>query len=114
MPNFKLDNQNMTIQDATYGISKTGMEQYINSLNASLIGDTKKILEQVEGIQSAVDAGWNGAAKASFLKSLQESIIKVEQDLDKEEVSLRRRLDELQASYIYQETHIAKAIDEQR
>ena len=114
MPSFKLDNQNMEIKDATYGISKQGMTEYVRQLNYKLISETKEILEDVEEIQTAIDAGWNGAAKASFLKAFQEAIEKVEADLKKEEDSLKSRFDELQAAYMYQENHIASAIDEQR
>ena len=114
MPSFKLNNQNMQIENATYGISKQGMIEYVRQLNYKLISETKEILEDVDAIQEAVDAGWNGEAKASFLKALQAAIEQVEEDLLKEEASLKSRFDELQAAYMYQEGHIAQAIDEQR
>lgn len=114
MPSFTLDNANMTIDNATYGVSQSGMKDYIEALNTSLISGTKNILEDVRDIQAAIDAGWNGPAKASFLKALAASIQKVEEALDAEEKDLRKKLDILQSSYLSAEEMLSRQIDEQR
>ena len=110
---FQLGNKELKMSDATYAVDTQGMENYIKDLKTKVITDTKTKLEDVKGIQQAVDKGWNGPAKNYFLKQLQQMIRSIEHDLDEEANDLNTKLRSITLSYIDQNRDIAQTIEKQ-
>lgn len=67
-------NDNMNIADATIGISRTGIEDYRQELQFSVINDTKEELRNYKDIVDVISTSWNGAAAQKFINNLDKSI----------------------------------------
>ena len=107
------DAANMDIKDSDYAVSAKGMEAYVENLKAELIDNTYDKLKEIEGIKTAVDAGWNGPAKTAFLEKLEDAINRTYADMAAEHEDLIGRLNELQAAYVKQNLQIKSTIEGQ-
>ena len=65
---------NMSIDDATTGGSKTGIEKYKTELQFTVINDTKDELRDYKEIVDVIGTAWNGAAAQKFVNNLDKSI----------------------------------------
>ena len=103
MANYlKTGRQEMKMSDATYGLSRGGMDKYIDSLKLD-IDAVKKAVKNVSAIQKAVDAGWQGYARDTFYEDLNESIENLLDSVEKEYKDLKYRLEELEDNLINQD-----------
>ncbi len=100
---FTTNNQEVGIGDLTIGINAQGMQEYKDQLQTELLINTKEKLEDVVGIQTAIDAGWQGEARDHFLEALEKTIKTIEEDLEKEYKDLEARFEELESNYFGQD-----------
>lgn len=103
---FKQNNTGVDIADMTQGVSKAGMQTYIDSLKISLLDEVKSKLEDVGAIQTAVDAGWQGKSRDKFFEMFEKSINEIEDDLEAEFKDLNGRLNELANNYYSQDNDL--------
>lgn len=103
---FTKDSRNVDIETMTQGVSKVGMTSYIDALKISLLDEVKSKLEDVNAIQVAVDAGWQGKSRDKFFELFEESINKIEEDLKNEFNDLNGRLNELANNYYKQDSDL--------
>ena len=103
---FKQNSTGVDIADMTQGVSKAGMQTYIDSLKISLLDEVKNKLEDVSAIQTAVDAGWQGKSRDKFFEMFEKSINEIENDLKDEFNDLNGRLNELANNYYSQDDNL--------
>lgn len=73
--------ENMSIGDATMGISIRGIENYKQEVQYSM-NDVKQEVRDIQIIVDAVGKGWNGAAAQKFVNNLEKSTDKCCEALD--------------------------------
>jgi len=94
---------NMSIGDATIGISRTGIENYRQDLNFKVVNDTKKELRDYKSIVNAISTSWNGAAAQKFVNNLDTSVDKACDALDAIGDALNALFDTIKNSMIKQD-----------
>lgn len=62
------------IGEVTQGFSRSGAEAYKNDLNAKAITETCNKLREINGIRTALEAGWQGQAQLNFMTNLQNAV----------------------------------------
>ena len=80
---------NIGINDVTIGFDVNAAEDYLNNLNEVLVNQTKEKLEDLSGIEGALQSGWQGASEENFMANLKNSTQKVEATMDELEQALR-------------------------
>ena len=80
---------NIGINDVTVGFDVTGAEEYLNNLNELLINQTKEKLNDLSGIEGALQSGWQGVSQENFMTNLRGSVEKVEATMDELDQALR-------------------------
>ena len=103
----------LNITDATTGVSKQGMQKYIDDINAKVITETIKLLDETGDIADAVHKSWSGESAEKFLMAFADSISRIKEDLKNEEQNLLSKLQALQFSYIQQDRMMAEDIASQ-
>lgn len=104
-------NDNMGISDATIGISKTGLENYRQELQFSVINDTKKELRDYKAIPDAISTAWNGAAAQKFVNNLDKSVEKACDALDQISKAIDALFESVKKSMIKQDENMIKDDD---
>lgn len=94
--------------DVSQGISKQGMEQYIEDLKADLLIKVSEKLEDTDAMAQAIARGWQGQSRDNFLDQFEKGIRAVQADLASEYSDLMMRLSELTRNYYEQD---AKMVD---
>lgn len=94
--------------DVSQGISKEGMQQYMENLQADLLTKVNEKLEETDGISQAIARGWQGQSRDKFLDQFEKGIRAVQSDLQSEYSDLMMRLSELTSNYYSQD---AKMVD---
>ena len=103
MAYFKTGRTDMdAMKDVSYGLSKKGMDKYIDDLKLD-IDAVKKAVKDVDGIQKAVDKGWQGYSRDVFYQDFDESIENLLDSVEKEYKDLKNRLEELEDNLINQD-----------
>ena len=80
---------NIGMNEITIGFDATGAEDYLNNLNNLLINQTKEKLDDLNGIEGALQSGWQGTSQENFLTNLRVAEKKVQATLDELESALR-------------------------
>ena len=80
---------NIGINDVTVGFDVNGAEEYLNNLNELLINQTKEKLNDLSGIEGALQSGWQGVSQENFMTNLKGSVEKVEATMDELDQALR-------------------------
>ena len=80
---------NIGINDVTIGFDVNAAEDYLNNLNEVLVNQTKEKLEDLSGIEGALQSGWQGTSEENFMANLKNSTQKVEATMDELEQALR-------------------------
>jgi len=80
---------NIGINDVTIGFDVTGAEDYLNNLNELLVNQTKEKLNDLNGIEGALQSGWQGKSQENFMSNLRSSVEKVEATMDELERALK-------------------------
>lgn len=103
MAYFKTGRTDMvTMKDVSYGLSRKGMDKYIDDLKLD-IDAVKKAVKNIDAIQKAVDQGWQGYSRDVFYKDFDESIDNLLDSVEKEYKDLKYRLEELEDNLINQD-----------
>lgn len=61
----------MDFQGADYGVSITGMNNYIDDLNTKVLVDVARVLRNTKDVETAVKNGWVGTSADRFVHNLQ-------------------------------------------
>lgn len=94
--------------DVSQGISKQGMEEYIQNLRTDLLTKVNEKLEDTDAMAQAIARGWQGQSRDNFLNQFEKGIRTVQSDLRSEYTDLLMRLSELTSNYYEQD---AKMVD---
>lgn len=103
---FSTGAENVDIGSMTMGVSASGMSGYRDQLKLSILVETKEKLQDVTGIQSSIDAGWQGESRDRFLEDFGVQIETIMDDLEAEYFDLEARLDELEDNYFKQDENM--------
>lgn len=93
----------MDFNEATYGVNPASVYTYIGSIKADVLDTVANKLNDTEEIISALRAGWNGTSETIFEQKLAENIQIIIDDLNKEYVDLKAKMQELANMYIQQD-----------
>lgn len=80
---------NVSMNDVTIGFDAEGAMDYLNNLNNLLINQTKEKLDDLSGIEGALQSGWQGTSQENFMNNLRTAEKKVQYTLDELENALR-------------------------
>ena len=97
------ENRDLALDGMSEGVSKKGMEAYMEKLQIELLKGVSEKLEDTDGISAAIIQGWQGEARDAFLTKFSKAIQQVEQDLMAEYTDLLYRLSELAENYYEQD-----------
>ena len=92
---------NISMNDVTIGFDAAGAEDYLNNLNNLLINQTKEKLDDLNGIEGALQSGWQGTSQENFIANLRSAEQKVQTTLDELESALRNQFSQI--SSVWQE-----------
>lgn len=95
---------NIGMNEVTIGFDAVGAEDYLNNLNNLLINQTKEKLDDLSGIEGALQSGWQGTSQENFLTNLRTAEQKVQATLDELESALRSQFAEI--SKVWQEQDV--------
>lgn len=90
---------NIGMNDVTIGFDAAGAEDYLNNLNNLLINQTKEKLDDLNGIEGALQSGWQGTAQENFMANLKTASQKVQRTLDELEEALRSQFAEISSAW---------------
>lgn len=93
------ENRDLTLENMTEGIDVQGMQQLLEDLRVNVLENISNQLEQTEGIVTALNRGWQGAARDAFLLDFSNKIEEVRNNLQAEYNDLNRKFGELADSY---------------
>jgi len=89
----------LTIQEVSYGISKAGMDAYIDALQLDVEQPIRDVLNDTTSLKKAVESGWQGKSKDAFLKLLDNSVKELDKEIEAEFDNLASKLTELKKQY---------------
>ena len=95
---------NIGMNDVSIGFDAAGAEDYLNNLNNLLINQTKEKLDDLNGIEGALQSGWQGTAQENFMANLRSAERKVQSTLDELESALRGQFSQI--SNVWQEQDV--------
>lgn len=95
---------NIGMNEVTIGFDAVGAEDYLNNLNNLLIQQTKEKLDDLSGIEGALQSGWQGVSQENFMINLRSATSKVQATLDELEGALRSQF--AQISSVWQEQDV--------
>ena len=93
----------MGLSTMTEGISKEGIRELVEVMQAELLKGVVEKLKATEGIQTAITSGWQGKSRDAFLDKMTKAISSIINDLNAEYTDLLKRLAELVESYYAQD-----------
>lgn len=80
---------NINMNDITIGFDAVGAEDYLVNLNNLLIQKTKEKLDDISGIEMALQSGWQGVSEENFMANFKTAELKVQATLDELESVMR-------------------------
>ncbi len=98
----------ISIDTVTHGISRAGAESFKQKVHQEAIMDTKKQLDNIDGITSALEAGWQGTAEVNFVTNLQNMIRKTKDALDQLDAALSNEFDNILNAVITADEEMVK------
>ena len=97
---------NIGINDVTVGFDVTGAEEYLNNLNELLVHQTKEKLNDLSGIEGALQSGWQGKSEENFVSNLRGAVEKVEATMDELEQALRTQFASISEAWQQQDVNM--------
>ena len=94
------------IEGLNIGYSEQGLKDYRRILEDNLIRETGKVLMNVNEIESAINAGWQGKSRDVFMEQLGRTIKNIINDLNDEYDDLNARFKEIENNYITQDEEL--------
>lgn len=101
----------LDLDDATIGISRTGLENYKQDLKVNIINDTKVLLRNYEDIATEIGKGWNGAAANRFMENFDSSVESACNALDEISKSIDLLFATIQSAMIKQDEEMIEEGD---
>jgi len=93
-------NGNMSdLGDFTIGMNVNEMERYSNDLRIEILDNVSTVLEDVSGIQAAMNGAWQGEARRAWERDFNRQIRAVQNDLRREYRNVDARLRDLAGFY---------------
>ena len=83
----------MDFENASHGVSFTGMEQYKNELQMNTFNRIRDAINNTADVESAVKAGWVGTAADNFIANIQTGAQKMSEQITSIEKMLITELD---------------------
>lgn len=94
---------NLSIDVLDIGVSKQGMEQYMEALKIELLDSVKeKLNTEFDAIMIEINKGWQGSSRDRFEEKFRKQIGHIKNDLEDEYKDLSARLVEL-ANFYYKQ-----------
>ncbi len=87
----------MDFENATHGVSFSGMTQYKNDLKVEVFGKIKEAIRATEDVQEAVKAGWVGNAADNFICNINKGAEKMVAEISNIEDMLMTELDGIES-----------------
>lgn len=100
------------IGDLTIGISADGSREYLDEINRIAIRETQDALNDLSGVTSALQAGWQGAAEANFEKNVITAIKSVCKALEQLKANLDSQFAELVENMAEQDNKLVSQVDD--
>ena len=104
------ENRELGLDSMTEGISIEGMQQLLDDLRVNVLESVSTQLEQTEEIVSALNKGWQGAARDAFVLNFSKSIEEVKDGLNAEYRDLLRKFGELSDNYFNEDNRMVDLV----
>ena len=72
----------LDFDDFKFGYTEVDTKKNLEELNTKAIIETKRLLNDLDGIKSSFNEGWIGIEKDKFITDLEETIKEVQEQLD--------------------------------
>lgn len=95
-----MNSENLGMSDLSIGVNKNGMENYIHMLLDSLFVQTKKNIQDVSDVITAINSGWQGVSRDNFINDLNGTISEMVSNLDLQKNNLETQLTTLMYNYL--------------
>lgn len=102
---------NIGMNEVTIGFDATGAEDYLTNLNNLLINQTKEKLDDLSGIEGALQSGWQGNSQENFMANLRSAERKVQTTLDELESALRSQFSQISSAWQEQDVEMVPLDD---
>ena len=93
-------------QDIDIGYSQSGAAEFQNQIHQEAIVQTKDKLGDINGIRSALEAGWQGKAELNFMQNFEKAVKDVQDALDEIDQRLSEEFDAIEASWVEQDINM--------
>ncbi len=94
------------IGELTEGYSRTGAAAYVAELNTKAITDTCNLLREINGIRTALEAGWQGQAELNFVSNLQKAVETTAQGIESLKGTLEGQFAAIEESWANQDNEM--------
>lgn len=96
----------MNMNDITIGFDANKAEDYLINLNNLLIQKTKEKLDDLSGIEGALQSGWQGVSQENFMLNLKTAEQKVQATLDELESTLKSQFSSISNAWQEQDAEM--------
>ena len=103
MAQFTTGSTEMSWEGTSEGVSRAGMEGYLEFLKLNVVEKVIEKLEATEEMNQVINKYWQGQSRDKFLQSFAKTINEVEEDIRSEFSDLADKLSDLYNSYIDQD-----------
>lgn len=103
---FNTQSTSMSFTNVSEGLDIDGMNNYIKFLQLDVLQKVIDQLEKTQGIQSAINLGWQGKSRDKFLTKFEEQIKATEKELTNEFEDLKTRMNDLARSFYTQDENM--------
>ena len=90
----------------TEGVSKQGMEDYLEKLKAELLVGVANVMDETEDMVNVINQGWQGVSRDKFFEQFDKAISATKADLYYEYCDLVNKLSELAQNYYSQDANM--------
>ena len=103
--------RDMAFTQVTHGISKQGIEGYLEYLKLSIITQIEQKLDDTSGFETAINKGWQGASRDVFFEKVGKAIKSTKDEINAEFNNLRLKLSQLTNDYYGQDKAMINLLD---
>lgn len=103
---FTVGGNDLGFEGISEGISKQGMEAYLEQLKLDLLNSVSEKLDDTQDMQNAINAGWQGASRDKFYRKFDTAIEATKEDLAAEYADLVNKLSELAQDFYAQDANM--------
>ncbi len=96
----------MGIDELTYGVSKSGVEEYINKINLDVLDNVIKKIQDTDDVKTSLRAGWAGKGEEDFEASLENAVGLAVDEIESVKKKIETTLNDLKDKMFTQDTNI--------